>query len=416
MYQPLSLFIGLRYTRSKKRSHYVSFISLSSMLGIALGVLVLITVLSVMNGFDEQIQQKVFSMVPQLTIQSLNGKMKHWQRLKQTVTNYPEVTAVAPYVSGQGLIQVSGSNAPIYVTGIYPQYAKSIVQLSDKMVEGSFKALKAGAYGIILGQKLALNLGLSLGSKLLMLTPQASISPVGVLPRIKSLTVVGIFHASGGFGFDDSLGFMQLQDAQKLYRMGDAVSGLQVKVKHPFLVHRTADALAEKLPAMIQINDWTEQYGNFFHAVSMEKTMMFLILLLIIAIAAFNLVSSLVMVVNEKRADIAILRTFGASRQLVTAIFIIQGLVIGLFGVLLGVIGGVVLSFNVTRLVNGLQDLLHTQFISSDIYFIDYLPSSLHWTDVMHVAAIAFILSLVATIYPAWRASCIQPAEVLRYE
>ena len=419
MIKPLAWHVGLRYTLSKKRNHFISFISVLSMLGIALGVLVLITVLSVMNGFDAQIKKKIFSMVPSATITDLStGLIQQSEnndfisRLKKTHL----VQSIEPFVNGQAVLQVGGASSPSYIMGIKPRYAKTITQLSDKMLTGSFDALKPGGYGIVVGQSIAFNLGVDVGDKVLLLTPNINWSLAGVMPRLKRFTVVGIFHAGAGLGFDDGLAFIDITDAQALYRQKNKVSGYQVKLYDPFKINQFDHLILNMLPPTVSLYDWTDQYGNFFHAVAMEKTMMFLILLLIIAVAVFNLVSMLVMLVNEKQSDIAILRTLGATKTLVLNIFIIQGLVLGGMGCLLGAVGGVLLSKHVTQIVDLLQKLLHQNFVSADVYFIDYLPSKLIWSDVWHIVFITMLLSFLATLYPAYRAAKTEPAKALRYE
>lgn len=429
----LSLTIGLRYTFSKKRNHFISFISVLSMLGIALGVLVLITVLSVMNGFDEQIKKKVFSMVPTATITDSAGSLAYQADLvgesevstksdgntnfiNQIKSNTDLVQSIQPYINGQAVLQAGGSNSPSYVMGIEPSYANTITQLDDKMLNGSFANLIPGKYGIVLGQSVAFNLGVGVGDKVLLLTPKINWSLAGAMPRLKRFTVVGVFHAGAGLGYDDGVVFINIRDAQVLYHLNDKITGYQVKLYDPFEVNQFDHFVLNYLPTSVALTDWTNQYGNFFHAVAMEKTMMFLILLLIIAVAIFNLVSMLVMLVNEKQSDIAILRTLGASKYLILRIFIAQGLILGGLGALLGVLGGIFLSRHVTQFVDSLQKVLHQNFISADVYFIDYLPSKLIWSDVWHIVIITVIFSFLATLYPAYRASKIEPAKALRYE
>lgn len=413
---PLSLKIGLRYTRAKKRNHFISFISLLSMLCIALGVLVLITVLSVMNGFDQEIQQTVFSMVPSATISDAEGAIRIDDKLRSNIQALPEVKAVEPYISGQAVLQGQGASSPLYIMGVNPSYANTITQLSDKMLVGKFSSLEPGEFGIIIGQSTAFHLGVNMGDQVLVLTPQLNWSLAGVMPRLKRFTVVGIFHAGASFGYDDSLAFIDLTDAQVLYHMKDSLTGYQIKLYDPYLVSTLTEKLYLNLPPSSQLSDWTNQYENFFHAIAMEKTMMFLILLLIIAVAIFNLVSMLVMLVNEKQADIAIMRTLGCSKGLILRIFIVQGLTIGGVGTFLGVVGGVALSMHATEVVDALQNLLHTEFVSADIYFVNYLPSKLEWLDVCRIAVVTLVLSFLATLYPAYRASQVEPAKALRYE
>lgn len=416
MFRPAALFIGLRYTRAKRRNHFISFISLVSTIGIALGVMVLITVLSVMNGFDREIQKRVFSMVPPVTIGSVTGYVSNWQDLQKLVKDKPDVTATAPFVNAEVLLNYGGSNQPALVTGILPDEEKHISELADKMVQGNLSDLQAGQFGIVLGSSLAKRLDANIGDKVTVVTPQISLTPAGVIPRFKRFTVVGIFSAGGGFGFDAGLGFINMGDAQKLLGLGNDVTGLHLKIKNVFGAPRFAQELMMQLTPTASVTTWADQFGEFFHAVQLEKTMMFLILLLILTVAAFNMVSTLVMVVSEKESDIAILRTFGATPRTIMNIFIIQGGLVGIFGTLIGVIGGIALAANVTVIVNWIEHVFHVQFLSSNVYFVNYLPSKIEWSDVTKISVAALLLSLIATIYPAWRASKMDPVESLRYE
>jgi lipoprotein-releasing system permease protein len=416
MFRPVSLFIGLRYTRAKRRNHFISFISLMSMLGIALGVIVLITVLSVMNGFDREIKNRVFSMVPAITVGSDANFISNWPDLQKLLKNAPEITATAPYVESEVLLTSTGLVQPSLIRGIIPSEEKNISALADKMIQGQLVDLKPGTFGIVLGEDLASRLDVVIGDKLTVVTPQVSLSPAGVLPRFKRFTVVGIFRSGGGFGFDAMMAFINLTDSQKLLEMGSYVTGLHVNIKNVYDAQRVTLDLAKNLTPSARISNWTDQFGAFFQAVSLEKTMMFFILLLIIAVAVFNLVCTLVMVVTEKEADIAILRTIGATPRMIMAIFIVQGATVGIFGTLLGVLGGVALALNVTALVNWTQHVLHVKLLSSKMFFVDYLPSQLQSTDVIQISLCALVLSLLATIYPAWRASKTEPVEALRYE
>ena len=416
MFKPAALFIGLRYTRAKRRNHFISFISLVSMLGIALAIMVLITVLSVMNGFDREIQKRVFSMVPPLTITSVSGSVADWQHLQKTVDTVPEITASAPYVTGEVLLNYSGSVQPAIVTGILPEQEKNVSQIATKMVQGQLSALKPGQFGIVLGENLAERLSATLGDKVVVMTPQGTVSPIGFIPRFKRFTVVGIFRAGSGFGFDVGLGFIALKDAQTLIGLNQNITGLHLSTKNVYAAPHIADTLSGMLEPDAIVTTWADTFGDFFHAVQLEKTMMFLILLLMLAVAAFNMVSTLVMVVSEKEPDVAILRTFGATPKLIMGIFIIQGGIIGVFGTLLGVLAGVLLAANVTELVNWIQHVFHVQFISSNVYFVNYLPSQIEWSDILKICIASLFLSLIATIYPAWRASKMDPVESLRYE
>ena len=414
MFKPIPLFIGLRYTRAKKKNHFVSFISLSSMLGIGLGVMVLITVLSVMNGFDNEIHKRFFGMAPEITISGRDGKIADWQALENKLKSTPNVKAIAPYVGGQGLLTHDGQVLPIMLTGILPSEEESITHLNDKLLIGNMSALQH--FGIILGRGLALNLGVSIGDKVTIMVPEASVTPAGMIPRFKRFTVAGVFTAGTGFNFDTKLAFINLNDAQKLMQLGDDITGLRLKIKNVYDAPLMSNEIANKLGENYQVDNWTENFGAFFEAVKMEKTMMFLILMLIIAVAAFNLVSSLVMVVNDKQAEIAILRTIGATPKTILSIFIVQGMMVGFVGTLIGLIGGILLASNATTIVDYLQAVFNTHILSSSIYFVDYLPSKIMWSDLWQVSVMALLMSFIATIYPAWRASKTVIAEALHYE
>ncbi len=416
MFRPLALYIGLRYTRAKRRNHFISFISLASMLGIALGVAVLITVLSVMNGFDYEIQNRLFNLANQVTVSRLDGRITDWPELAKKIESHPQIVATAPLVASQGMLTNAGSTAPTLITGILPDREGSVSQMPHYVTQGSFASLTPKSFNIIVGEGIAENLGLAIGDKVILLTPQANASPLGILPRYKQFTVSGIFHVDGNAAMDNGLAFVNLHDSQLLYQLGNAVTAIRVKVNDLYAAPKVANSLQDALSGDYTVSNWTQEYGTFFKAIRMEKTMIFLILLLIIAVAAFNLVSTLVMVVNDKRADIAILRTFGATPSTILATFIVQGCVVGVVGTLLGLIGGVLLAYNVTSVVNFIQQVFHVQFISSSVYFVDYLPSRPEWTDIWQICAIALGLSLLATLYPAWQASRTQPAEALRYE
>lgn len=417
MFRPVALYIGLCYTRAKQRNHFISFISLSSMLGIALGVMVLITVLSVMNGFDEEIRHRIFGMAQQISIRPITTEgLQNWSQIAKKVEHYPEVTAVSPFVAGQGMLANSGAVRPAVINGISPSDENKFSILSRKMLAGSLDNLKPGQFGLVMGEELAEALGLVVGDKVTVLTPQASLTPAGVMPRFKRFTVVGIYHVGTGFGFDNGLALINMRDAQALFQLGNGVTGLRLKLTDLYAAPNVAEGLAKILPKDLQVHDWTENFGDFFRVIALEKTTMFIILLMLIAVAAFNLVSTLVMVVTDKQSDIAILRTLGATPSTILRIFIVQGAIISIIGTLLGLIGGITLALNATRLVAAVEHYFDVKLLSSSIYFVNYLPSKLLWSDVWHICLAAILLSLLATLYPAWRASRIQPAQALRYE
>jgi lipoprotein-releasing system permease protein len=416
MFLPLPFFIGIRYTRAKRRNHFISFISLASMLGIALGVTVLITVLSVMNGFDYEIHSRVFGMARQVTVTNLSGGIKDWQQLSNKILQNKKLLAAAPYVSSQGMLSNAGAVNGVIITGILPESEQKVSNMPSRVVKGSMQALKPNTFGIVLGYDIAQHLGVTIGDKVVLITPEASMTPIGVMPRFKRFTVVGIFHVGEGFGYDSTAAYIHLNDAQKLFQYNKSVSGLNIKIQNLYDAPSISEMLTLQLPDDYNVSNWTDEYGPYFEAIRMEKTTMFVVLLFIIAIAAFNLVSSLVMTVTDKQADIAILRTLGVAPKTIMSIFIIQGGIIGFVGTLIGVAGGILLALNAPYLVKFLEHTFHTHFISAAIYFVDYLPSKLTMHDVWRIGVASLIMSLSATIYPAWSASRIQPAEALRYE
>lgn len=416
MFKPLSLYIGLRYTRAKRRQHFISFISLASMLGIALGVTVLITVLSVMNGFDYEIQNRLFNLANQVTISRIDAPLSDWKTLQKEVKQQPRVVASAPFISAQGLLTRAGMSAPLVVTGILPSQESQVSEMAEHLTAGSFDSLTPKSFNMVIGEALATNLGLGIGDQIVLFTTEATPTPFGIQPRYRQFTISGIFHVDANPQFDQGLGFINLQDAQALYRRGSAVSGLRLRIDNLYVAPAVSESLNEMLSGGYIATNWTQEYGALFKSIRMEKTMIFLLLLFIVAVAAFNLVSSLVMAVNDKQADIAILRTFGATPSTIMMIFIVQGFAIGAVGTLLGLAGGIALALNVSAVVDFIQYVFHVQFISSAVYFLNYLPSRLEWTDVWQICSIALGMSLAATLYPAWQAARVQPAEALRYE
>lgn len=384
------------------------------MIGIALGVMVLITVLSVMNGFDEEIHKRFFGMAPEITVLGTEGKIKDWQSAEKIIAKNPKVIAEAPVVGGQALLVHQGQVLPIVLSGILPADEEKITHLKDKLLPGSTLNLKS--FGIVLGRDLADSLGVTNGDKVTIMIPQVTVTPAQMIPRFKRFTIVGIFSAGAGFNFDTKMAFIDLNDAQKLFQLEDNITAIKVRIAKIYDAMAVSKALGLALGEDYQISNWTDQFGAFFQTIKMEKTMMFMILLLIIAVAAFNLVSSLVMVVNDKRSQIAILRTMGATPSLITRIFIVQGMLAGVLGTFTGLVAGIILALNATSIVNFLQGLFNVQLISAKIYFVDYLPSKIMASDLIIICCASLLLCFLATLYPAWRASRTVIVEALHYE
>jgi len=415
MFKPLELFIGLRYTRAKRRNHFISFISLISMLGIALGVMALIVVLSVMNGFEKELRERILGVVAHVTIVGEEGGLQDWSKVIDAVADNKDVIGAAPYIHAEGMLTQGSSVSGTVIRGILPAAEGKVSQVGTKMLKGSLDNLHAGEYGIVIGSELAYTLGVDMGDKVTLTVPQASVTPVGILPRLKRFTVVGIFEV-GMYEYDSAFAIIHLKDAQRLLRMDDSVTGVRLKLADLFLAPQLARQLQTDFAGRYLVSDWTRQHSNFFRAVQMEKTVMFVILLLIVAVAAFNIVSTLVMMVTDKHSDIAILRTLGMSPGSVMVIFMVQGCIIGVFGTLLGTIGGIILALNVETVVPAIEHIFGIKFLAADVYYITELPSDMQWPDVFRVSSIAFLLTVIATIYPAWRGARTQPAEALRYE
>ncbi len=411
MFKPVSLFVGLRYTRAQRSNHFISFIALVSILGLMLGVAVLITVLSVMNGFDRELKTRILGMVPQATVSS-NQVIVDWPRLVAKAEQQPHVVGAAPFTQVQGMLTAQGQVAGIMISGIEPDLEKKVSIIQDHMVAGSLNSLVDGEFGIVVGKTMAENLGLQLGDKVTLVLPEATASPAGIVPRFKRFTVVGIF--SIGAEVDSSLGYIALNDAAKLLRIPDGAQGVRMKLDDLFVARDVASNFAAELPNNFYASDWTQTQGNLFNAIQMEKAMVSLLLFLIVLVAAFNIVSSLVMVVTDKKADIAILRTLGASPKTITRIFMVQGIVIGAFGTISGAILGVGAALGISQFLGWINTAFGLHLF--DAYFVNYLPSELRWQDVVLIVSVSLVLSFLATIYPARRAARIQPAEALRYE
>ena len=415
MFRPLEAFIGLRYTRAKRRNHFISFISLISMLGIVLGVTALITVLSVMNGFEKELRERILGMTAHATVSAVDGNMADWTTPAAKAEQHPAVTGAAPYIRREAMLIKSGNVHGTLVRGVLPEREPQVSEVARKMVVGELDNLRPGGFGIVLGADLARALRVGVGEKVTVVTPTTNVSPAGVLPRLKRFTVVGVFRA-GMYEYDSTLSLIHMEDAARLFRTGDAVTGVRLRLEDLFQAPTVVRELAADLPGAYRVTDWTMRHANFFRAIRTEKTAMFIILALIVAVAAFNIVSTLVMVVTDKQSDIAILRTLGASPGSMMTVFMIQGTVIGLVGTLLGLAGGVSLASNVETIVPAIEQTFGVQFLPADVYYISDLPSEIDWGDVWRICVMAFGLSVVATLYPAWRAARTQPAEALRYE
>jgi lipoprotein-releasing system permease protein len=404
----LPFFIGLRYTRAKRRSGFVSFISLASMLGIALGITALITVMSVMNGFQKEVRASMISVASHIQILNFEKGLADWPKLLAETQAQKDVIGVAPFVNGQGLLSIGQSVRGVGIRGIDPALEASVSDIGIKMRIGKTTDLRPGEYGIVLGSYLARALMVNVGDRIQLMTPQGSMTPVGMQPRLRSFTVVGVF-SSGHYEYDVNLALIHLRDAQVLFRLGDNVTGLRVKVADVNEARSIARRLQDNLKFDGVVQDWTVENATYFRAVEIEKRMMFIILTLIIAVAAFNLVSTLVMVVRDKHPDIAILRTLGASPGIIMQVFLVQGAMVG-------VGGGVLLALNVGAVVSAVESAFGFRVLSPEIYFLSSLPSDLRWADVWVTAVIALALALVATLYPSWSASKVNPVDALRYD
>ena len=409
------LLVGLRYTRAERRNHFISFISLTSMLGIALGVAALIVVLSVMNGFQKEVRARILGVVSHVQITGVDNRLADWQAVARESAQHPQVAAAAPFVNAQGMLVFGAAVRGALVRGIVPELEQKVAEIGLHMTAGKLESLVPGEFGIVLGSELARALGARTEDKVTLIAPQGLVTPAGILPRLKQFTVVGIFEV-GMFEYDSGLALIHLEDAQKLYGMGDTASGVRLKLHDLFQSREVTRDLIERLRGDLYISDWTRSHANYFRAVQIEKTMMFIILLLIVAVAAFNIVSTLVMAVTDKQPDIAILRTLGASPGGIMKIFIVQGALIGVIGTLIGVAGGIALALNIDVVVPFLERLLNVQFLSREVYYITDLPSDLQTSDVVAIALVSLTLSLLATLYPSWRAARVNPAEALRYE
>jgi lipoprotein-releasing system permease protein len=412
---PLELYIGFRYTRAKRRNHFISFISLISMLGIALGVMALIVVLSVMNGFEKELRNRILGMVSHVTISSFDRRLEDWHSLSERVSTHESVIGSAPYVEAEAMLSNGSSVSGSLIRGIDPDFENQVSEIHQHMTFGKLTDLKPGAYGIVLGTGLASSLDVVPGDRITMITPQSTASPVGFLPRLRRFEVVGLFKI-GVYEYDRSSALIHTTDASRLFRMDGDVSGLRLRLDDMDEAPLIRNNLRDLAGLEYWVSDWTRRHSNYFKAVRTEKTVMFIILSLIVAVAAFNIVSTLVMVVTDKQADIAILRTIGLSPLSVMLVFMVQGTLIGVIGTLLGLGGGVLLASYIDVIIPALEQFFHTQFLPTGVYPITELPSDMRQSDVIKISLLSFVVSILATLYPALRAAKTRPAEALSYE
>jgi lipoprotein-releasing system permease protein len=415
MAAPYEILIGTRYLRSTQRRGFLSFISVVSMLGLALGVAVLIVVLSVMNGFERELRSRILSVTAHATLMGIDGTLEDWRMAQRLAEAHPEVSAAVPYVEVQAMLVHGARSAPTQLRGVLPAQERRAVSLAQRISGGSIEQLQPGSFRIVLGDALAESLGVAVGSDVVLIAPRGSVTPAGFAPTMRRFRVSGLFH-SGMYEYDSALALAPLQDCARIYRLGDKVTGLRLALRDPLAAPRVVRELAQQIGGGFYISDWTRNHASFFRSIQVSKTMMFMILILVVAVAAFNIVATLVMVVKDKRPAIATLRTLGALPRNVLAIFTVQGMLIGLTGTVGGALLGWLISAHVAGLVAALERLSGQQFLDARVYFMSELPAYVEWHDVLQVCALAFALCAVATLYPAWRAALTQPAEALRHD
>ena len=412
----IPFMIGARYSRAKRRNGFISFISAISMIGIALGAWVIITVVSIMNGFGNELRGRILDVTPHVTVTGQGGWLSDWQKLEPELAIRTDIQGFAPYIYAQGLSTLGNRVTGALVRGVLPDYEGNVSVVPENMWEGEFASLQPGKYNVILGEGLANKLGASLGDKVTLIAPQGQSTPAGMMPRLRRFTVTGVFGGIGPDDFDGALAFIHLKDAAKLFKTGKQVSGIRLTMEEPYQARQVAGELAADLDYRYLVDNWTRQHKSFFRALEVERRMTFIVLFLVVAVAAFNIVSTLVMVVTDKRADIAILRTLGLSPKGVMGIFFVQGVMSGVIGTVIGTVAGVLTALNITAIINFVEGLIGYQLFPADVYIITDFPAELRWSDVWTVVVVSISISMLATLYPSWQASKTQPAEALRYE
>ncbi len=406
-------FVGLRYLRASPRGGVVSLIAGIAMIGLALGVAVLIVVLSVMNGFEEELRTRILSLTGHATISGLEGRISNWRPQIAKLAHFRGVLAAAPYIEEQGMVTHANKSAGILLRGVLPDAERKVADLTPHLLSGQLSDLVAGKYRVILGKDLAQEIGAKVGDRVVVIVPQGDVTPVGVMPRMRAFEVVGII-AVGMYEYDRRIALFAMQDAAKLLRMGDDISGIRLNLADMYAAPRVVRDAAVALGGSYLVEDWTTQHANFFRSIEITKRILFIMLSAVVAVAAFNIVSTMVMVVKSKRRDIAILRTFGSSPRSILSIFVVQGSLIGTLGIALGVISGVLIAVNLQALVHGLEDVVGFKFLDARVYFMSDLPAHVRLSDVVEICAFAFVLACTSTLYPAWRAARLLPAESLR--
>jgi lipoprotein-releasing system permease protein len=406
-------FLGLRYLRAAEKRGFLSLIANIAILGLALGVAVLIVVLSVMNGFEQELRTRILSLTAHATISGLENRIPDWRPQVEKVAHFPGVLAAAPYIEEQAMMTHGGKSAGVLLRGVLPKDEERVVDLAPHLLSGHLSDLTPGSYRVILGSALAEALSVHVGDRVVLMVPEGDVTPIGVLPRMRAFRVDGILQV-GMYEYDRRIALVAMQDAAMLLRMGDDVTGIRLNLADPYAAPRIVHAAAVALGGGFEVDDWTSQHVNFFRSIEITKRMLFVILSLVVAVAAFNIVSTMVMVVKDKRRDIAILRTFGSSPRSILSVFVVQGSLIGLLGIVAGLGLGVLIAVNLQQLVHGLEHIVGFKFLDARVYFMSDLPARVEIGDLMRICAVAFVLACLSTIYPAWRAARLLPAESLR--